>query len=145
MGKKSETPLYLAGDNLITADTKRLTIPAAEEMMGVELPCLDKGFVRLVDYMGGDPSIVQAARVSYASGTKTVRKDRGLIRYLMGERHTSPFEQVEIKVHAKMPIFVARQWVRHRTANLNEKSGRYSVFENEFVIPEIKQRLEIKD
>lgn len=101
--------------------------------------CLDKGFVRLVDYMGDDTAIVQAARVSYGKGTKSVTMDRELIRYLLRHRHTSPFEMVEFKFHVKLPIFVARQWVRHRTANINEYSGRYSEMKNEFYVPEIFQ------
>jgi thymidylate synthase (FAD) len=100
------------------------------------IPVLDKGFVRLVDTMGTDASIVQAARVSYGDGTKTVMEDRGLIRYLMRHKHTSPFEMCQIKLHVKMPIFVMRQWVRHRTASLNEYSGRYSVMTDEFYLPE---------
>ncbi len=98
--------------------------------------CLDKGFVRLVDSMGGDDAIVQAARVSYGQGTSKVSQDRGLIRYLMRHRHTTPFEMVEFKFHCKMPIFVARQWVRHRTANINEYSLRYSEARDEFYIPD---------
>lgn len=105
------------------------------ELIGKEFKCLDKGFVRLVDIMGGDESIVQAARVSYGRGTKTVSEDRNLIRYLMRHRHTSPFEMVEYKFHIKLPIFVARQWIRHRTANVNEYSGRYSVMPDEFYVP----------
>lgn len=100
-----------------------------------EIKCLDYGFVRLVDHMGDDSSIVQAARVSYGTGTKTIQKDRGLIRYLMRNRHTSPFEMCEIKFHCKMPIFVARQIIRHRTANVNEYSGRYSVMKEEWYTP----------
>ena len=117
-------------------ETRRPTIPAAEEILGKAFPVLDHGFVRLVDYMGGDDAIVQAARVSYGKGTKKVSEDRGLIRYLMRHRHTTPFEMVELKFHAKMPIFVARQWIRHRTANVNEYSGRYSIMDREFYIPE---------
>lgn len=113
----------------------RIVVPEAEDLIDKELPVLDKGFVRLVDYMGGDDRIVQAARVSYGAGTKTVREDRALIHYLMRHRHTSPFEQVVLTFHAKMPIFVARQWVRHRTARLNEISGRYSVMREEFYVP----------
>ncbi len=105
------------------------------EIIGKEFPCLDKGFVRLVDVMGDDSSVVQAARVSYGKGTKTIREDRQLIRYLMRHRHTSPFEMVEFKFHIKLPIFVARQWIRHRTANVNEYSGRYSVLPDEFYVP----------
>lgn len=100
--------------------------------------CLDKGFIRLVDSMGGDDAIVQAARVSYGKGTKKVTQDRGLIRYLMRHRHTTPFEMVEFKFHCKMPIFVARQWVRHRTANINEYSLRYSEARDDFYIPDPK-------
>jgi len=103
-----------------------------------EFKVLDHGFVRLVDYMGSDAAIVQAARVSYGEGTKKVSEDRALIRYLMRRRHTSPFEMVEFKFHVKLPIFVARQWIRHRTANVNEYSGRYSVMKEEFYIPEAK-------
>ena len=102
------------------------------------IKCLDQGFVRLVDSMGGDDSIVQAARVSYGKGTKKVSQDTGLIRYLMRHRHTTPFEMVEFKFHCKMPIFVARQWVRHRTANINEYSLRYSEARDEFYIPNPK-------
>lgn len=113
-----------------------VTNPKAEELLDKEFKCLNAGFVRLVDYMGGDESIVQAARVSYGKGTKTVNEDRGLIRYLMRHMHTTPFEMVELKFHIKLPIFVARQWIRHRTANVNEYSGRYSVMKDEFYIPE---------
>jgi thymidylate synthase (FAD) len=111
-------------------------VPEAEAILDKEFPVLDRGFVRLVDYLGGDARIVQAARVSYGEGTKTVREDKGLIDYLMRHRHTSPFEQVVLTLHAKMPIFVARQWVRHRTARLNEISGRYSVMKDEFYVPQ---------
>ena len=109
--------------------------PNAEEILDKEFKCLNAGFVRLVDYMGGDESIVQAARVSYGKGTKSVNEDRGLIRYLMRHLHTTPFEMVELKFHVKLPIFVARQWIRHRTANVNEYSGRYSIMKDEFYIP----------
>src|SRR6266853_6439375 len=108
----------------------------AEEILGKEFKCLNAGFVRLIDYMGDDESIVQAARVSYGKGTKTINEDRGLIRYLMRHQHTTPFEMVELKFHVKLPIFVARQWIRHRTANVNEYSGRYSVMKDEFYVPE---------
>ena len=111
-------------------------VPEAEAILDKEFQVLDKGFVRLVDYLGGDERIVQSARVSYGAGTRSVRQDRGLINYLMRNRHTSPFEQVVLTFHAKMPIFVARQWVRHRTASLNEMSGRYSVMEDEFYVPD---------
>ncbi len=113
----------------------RAVVPEAEELLDKEIPVLDKGFVRLVDYMGGDQRIVQSARVSYGAGTKTVREDKGLINYLMKNWHTSPFEQVQLTFHTKMPIFVARQWVRHRTARLNEISGRYSIMRDEFYVP----------
>lgn len=114
----------------------RSSNPAADALLDKEIPVLDRGFVRLVDYMGGDDRIVQAARVSYGAGTKTVREDRGLIHYLLRNRHTSPFEQVGLTFHLKMPIFVARQWLRHRTARLNEISGRYSVMRDEFYQPD---------
>jgi len=113
----------------------RMIVEAAEALLDQEIKVLDKGFVRLVDYLGGDQRIVQAARVSYGSGTKSFRQDRGLIHYLLRHEHTSPFEQVILTFHTKMPIFVARQWVRHRTARLNEISGRYSVMKDEFYIP----------
>ncbi|MFZ9870776.1 MAG: FAD-dependent thymidylate synthase [Candidatus Kapaibacteriota bacterium] len=106
-----------------------------QALVGKEFPCLDKGFVRLIDVMGDDAAIVQAARVSYGSGTKKVHEDRGLIRYLMRHLHTTPFEMVEFKFHVKLPIFVARQWIRHRTANVNEYSGRYSEMKDEFYLP----------
>ncbi len=114
-------------------------VPEAEALLDKERKVLDRGFVRLVDYMGGDARIVQTARVSYGEGTKTVREDAGLIDYLMRHQHTSPFEHVVLELHCKMPIFVARQWIRHRTARLNEISGRYSVMENEFYVPEPEQ------
>lgn len=118
-----------------THTTRRATVPAMEDCLHVPFPVLDHGFVRVVDYMGDDGAIVQAARVSYGRGTRQVREDRGLIRYLMRHRHTTPFEMAEIKVHVKLPIFVARQWIRHRTANVNEYSARYSVLDREFYIP----------
>src|SRR5689334_2096454 len=117
----------------------RTIVQAAEDLIDQKIDVLDKGFVRLVDYLGGDERIVQAARVSYGSGTKSYRQDRGLIHYLMRNEHTSPFEQVILTFHCKMPIFVARQWVRHRTARLNEISGRYSVMKDEFYVPEVGQ------
>ncbi|MCL1817746.1 MAG: FAD-dependent thymidylate synthase [Spirochaetaceae bacterium] len=110
-------------------------VPAAEEILDREFPVLNKGFVRLVDYLGGDERIVQAARVSYGKGTKSYREDKGLISYLLRNKHTSPFEQVVFTFHVKLPIFVARQWIRHRTARLNEISGRYSVMKDEFYVP----------
>lgn len=114
----------------------RLSVPAADALLGREYRVLDKGFVRLVDYLGGDARIVQSARVSYQEGTKTVREDATLIDYLVRHKHTSPLEQVVLTFHLKMPIFVARQWLRHRTARLNEISGRYSVMRDEFYLPE---------
>lgn len=108
---------------------------AAEDLLDVTLPVPSNGFVRLVDYMGSDQSIVQAARVSYGAGTKSVREDRGLIRYLMRHDHTTPFEMVVLKFHIKAPIFVIRQWVRHRTASVNEESARYSIMKEEFHEP----------
>lgn len=110
-------------------------VPEAEAILDAEYPVLDHGFVRLIDYLGSDDRIVQAARVSYGSGTKSYRQDRGLIHYLLRNDHTSPFEQVNLTFHLKMPIFVARQWIRHRTARLNEISGRYSVMRDEFYLP----------
>jgi thymidylate synthase (FAD) len=115
--------------------TRRVTVPALEEILYQALPVLDHGFVRVIDYMGDDAAIVQAARVSYGRGTKKVREDAGLIRYLMRHRHTTPFEMCEIKYHVKLPVFVARQWIRHRTANVNEYSARYSILDREFYIP----------
>ncbi len=112
-----------------------VVVPEAEAVLDQEFKVLDRGFVRLVDYMGSDSRIVAAARVSYGQGTKTVREDRGLIHYLLRHAHTSPFEQVQLTFHCKMPIFVARQWIRHRTARLNEISGRYSVMRDEFYLP----------
>jgi thymidylate synthase (FAD) len=115
--------------------TRRATVPALEEILYEPLPVLDYGFVRVVDYMGDDAAIVQAARVSYGRGTRKVSEDRGLINYLMRHRHTTPFEMCEIKYHVKLPIFVARQWIRHRTANVNEYSARYSILDKEFYVP----------
>lgn len=110
-------------------------VPEAEAILDAEYPVLDHGFVRLLDYLGSDDRIVEAARVSFGSGTKSYRQDRGLIHYLLRNDHTSPFEQVNLTFHLKMPIFVARQWIRHRTARLNEISGRYSVMRDEFYLP----------
>ena len=115
---------------------KRTTLPQLDKILGKEFPCLDFGFVRLIDYMGSDEAVVQSARVSYGKGTKQVTQDRSLIRYLMRHQHTSPFEMVEFKFHCKLPIFVARQWIRHRTASVNEYSLRYSEAVNQFYIPE---------
>lgn len=119
-----------------TSVTRRPTVAALEGILFEMLPVLDHGFVRVVDYMGDDNAVVQAARVSYGRGTKKVSEDRGLIRYLMRHHHTTPFEMCSIKFHVKLPIFVARQWIRHRTASVNEYSARYSVVDDEFYIPE---------
>ncbi len=116
--------------------TKRVVAPALEEMLYKPIPVLDHGFIRVVDYMGDDSSIVQAARVSYGRGTKKSLQDKGLINYLMRHRHTTPFEMCDIKFHIKLPIFIARQWIRHRTASVNEYSARYSILSNEFYVPE---------
>lgn len=115
--------------------TQRATVPAIEEELYKIQPVLDHGFVRVIDYMGDDASIVQAARVSYGKGTKKISQDKGLIRYLMRHRHSTPFEMCEIKLHVKLPMFVARQWIRHRTANVNEYSARYSILDKEFYVP----------
>ena len=118
-----------------TQATRRATVAALEEILYQPIAVLDHGFVRVIDYMGDDAAIVQAARVSYGRGTRQVSEDRGLIHYLMRHRHSTPFEMCEIKYHVKLPIFVARQWIRHRTANVNEYSARYSILDNEFYIP----------
>ena len=117
------------------SSTRRATVPALEAMLYEAIPVLDHGFVRVIDYMGDDSAVVQAARVSYGRGTRRVSEDAGLIRYLMRHRHSTPFEMCEIKYHVKLPIFVARQWIRHRTANVNEYSARYSILDREFYIP----------
>ena len=118
------------------SSTRRPTSQSLEDILHQVFPVLDHGFIRVVDYMGNDSSIVQAARVSYGIGTKKRSEDRGLINYLMRHRHTTPFEMAEIKLHVKLPIFVARQWIRHRTASVNEYSARYSVLDREFYVPE---------
>lgn len=117
-------------------ETRRAISPNLEEIIYQALPVLDHGFIRVIDYMGDDAAIVQAARVSYGRGTRTLRSDSGLINYLLRHRHTTPFEMCEIKYHVKLPIFVARQWIRHRTANVNEYSARYSMLDNEFYMPD---------
>src|SRR5690242_8561118 len=122
-----------------SAPTARPTVPALEALLYTPLPVLDHGFVRVIDYMGDDAAIVQAARVSYGRGTKRVSEDAGLIRYLMRHWHSTPFEMCEIKYHVKLPIFVARQWIRHRTANVNEYSARYSILDREFYLPAPEQ------
>ena len=116
-------------------ETHRATVQTLEDLLYKPFSVLDHGFIRVVDYMGNDSAVVQAARVSYGAGTRKVREDQGLIRYLIRHRHTTPFEMCEIKFHVKLPIFVARQWIRHRTANINEYSARYSILDNEFYIP----------
>ncbi len=119
--------------------TKRVTSPDLEKVLYEAIPVLDHGFIRVIDYMGDDSSIVQSARVSYGKGTKKVSTDEGLIRYLMRHWHSTPFEMCEIKYHVKLPIFIARQWIRHRTANVNEYSARYSILDKEFYIPAKEQ------
>jgi thymidylate synthase (FAD) len=122
-----------------TTSTLRPTVAELEAILFEPIPLLDHGFIRVIDYMGDDAAVVQAARVSYGRGTKKVSEDRGLINYLMRHWHTTPFEMAEIKVHVKLPIFVARQWIRHRTASINEYSARYSVLDREFYLPEDAQ------
>lgn len=119
-----------------THEIERVSVPALDGLLGHSFPVLDHGFVRVIDYMGDESSVVQAARVSYGAGTKEVSEDRGLLRYLMRHRHSTPFEMCELKLHVKLPIFVARQWIRHRTANVNEYSARYSILAREFYVPE---------
>src|SRR3954462_13791493 len=116
-------------------ETRRPSVAALETLLYQAIPVLDHGFIRVIDYMGDDAAVVQAARVSYGRGTRRVSEDAGLIRYLMRHRHSTPFEMCEIKYHGKLPIFVARQWIRHRTANVNEYSARYSILDREFYLP----------
>jgi thymidylate synthase (FAD) len=120
---------------MVRQETRRASVTALEEILYQIIPVLDHGFIRVVDYMGDDTSVVQAARVSYGKGTRRASDDRTLIRYLMRHSHTTPFEMAEIKLHIRLPIFVARQWIRHRTASVNEYSARYSVLDREFYIP----------
>ena len=131
--KKNQKKEKLVIDNF---QTHRVTVKKLERILYKKFDVLDKGFVRVIDYMGNDSSIVQAARVSYGKGTKKINQDKSLINYLLKHRHSTPFEMNEIKLHIKLPIFIARQWIRHRTANVNEYSARYSVLEKEFYIPE---------
>ena len=131
----SEQSADIAAQRDAAHTTRRATVPALEELLFQAIPLLDHGFIRLIDYMGDDGAIVQAARVSYGRGTKRVSEDAGLIRYLMRHHHSTPFEMCEIKFHVKLPIFVARQWIRHRMANVNEYSARYSVLDREFYVP----------
>ncbi|MEQ3729705.1 MAG: FAD-dependent thymidylate synthase [Tateyamaria sp.] len=133
------TPEQLAEIDALRSNpqpTLRATVPGMEAHLYHAHPVLDHGFVRVIDYMGDDAAICQAARVSYGKGTKSVQNDAGLIRYLMRHWHSTPFEMCEIKLHVKLPVFVARQWIRHRTANVNEYSARYSILDREFYIPE---------
>ena len=125
----------IAEQKLQKNSTKRVTVPSLEKILYDAIPALDHGFVRVVDYMGDDTSIVQSARVSYGKGTKKVSTDAGLIKYLMRHCHSTPIEMCEIKYHVKLPIFIARQWIRHRTANVNEYSARYSILDKEFYLP----------
>ncbi len=132
---RPEQQQEIAAQQGATHETRRATVPRLEAILYEPLPVLDHGFIRVVDYMGDDAAIVQAARVSYGRGTRKVSEDQGLINYLLRHRHTTPFEMCEIKYHVKLPIFVARQWIRHRTANVNEYSARYSILDKEFYIP----------
>jgi thymidylate synthase (FAD) len=129
----------IAAARAATTDTRRPTVPALEAMLFTPIPVLDHGFIRVIDYMGDDSAVVQAARVSYGRGTRKRSEDEGLIRYLMRHWHSTPFEMCEIKYHVKLPIFVARQWIRHRMANVNEYSARYSIMDREFYIPDPAQ------
>ncbi len=132
----AEQQQEIAAQQGATHETRRATVPSLEAILYEPISVLDHGLVRVVDYMGDDAAIVQAARVSYGRGTRKVSEDQGLINYLMRHRHTTPFEMCEIKYHVKLPIFVARQWIRHRTANVNEYSARYSILDKEFYIPD---------
>lgn len=120
-----------------THEVPRPSVPALDSLLGHSFPVLDHGHIRVIDYMGDEGAILQAARVSYGKGTESVSSDRGLLRYLLRHRHTTPFEMCEIKLHVKLPVFVARQWIRHRTANVNEYSARYSILAREFHVPEV--------
>ena len=135
MSLTDEQRAEIADQRAQAATTRRATVPALEELLFTAIPVLDHGFVRAIDYMGDDAAVVQAARVSYGRGTRRVSEDAGLIRYLLRHRHTTPFEMCEIKFHVKLPIFIARQWIRHRTANVNEYSARYSILDREFYLP----------
>lgn len=137
MNDNSQYPAALQAD--ATHEIKRTSNAFLDSILGHSFPVLDHGFIRVIDYMGDDAAIVQAARVSYGSGTKAMSDESGLIRYLMRQHHTTPFEMCEIKLHVKLPVFVARQWIRHRTANVNEYSARYSILDREFYIPEAAQ------
>ena len=130
---EQQTEINSARDS--QSDTRRPTVSELEDVLFQPIPVLDHGFVRVIDYMGDDAAVVQAARVSYGKGTRKLSDDAGLINYLLRHQHTTPFEMCEIKYHIKLPIFIARQWIRHRTANVNEYSARYSVLDREFYIP----------
>ncbi|MEO0913315.1 MAG: FAD-dependent thymidylate synthase [Pseudomonadota bacterium] len=133
-----EEDAAIAAQRAETHTTARATVPGMEAHLYTAKPVLDHGFIRVIDYMGDDAAITQAARVSYGRGTKSVQNDEGLIRYLMRHWHSTPFEMCEIKLHVKLPVFVARQWIRHRTANVNEYSARYSILDREFYIPRVE-------
>ena len=135
MSLKPEQQAEIDGGRAQAHPTRRAVAPGLEARLYEPVPVLDHGFVRVVDYMGDDAAIVQAARVSYGAGTRATRDDAGLIRYLMRHWHSTPFEMCEIKLHVKLPVFVARQWIRHRTANVNEYSARYSIMDREFYVP----------
>ncbi len=135
MGLTPEQTTEIEGARARSQPTRRATVPALEELLFTAIPVLDHGFIRVVDYMGDDSAVVQAARVSYGRGTRKTTEDEGLIRYLMRHHHSTPFEMCEIKYHVKLPIFIARQWIRHRTANVNEYSARYSIMDQDFYLP----------
>ncbi|OYV51015.1 MAG: thymidylate synthase (FAD) [Acidocella sp. 20-58-15] len=135
MTLSTEQSAEIAAARANSSTTLRPSVPALDDMLFTAIPVLDHGFIRVVDYMGDDAAVVQAARVSYGRGTRKTTEDEGLIRYLMRHYHSTPFEMCEIKYHIKLPIFVARQWIRHRTANVNEYSARYSILDKEFYIP----------
>ena len=135
MGLSAEQKAEIEAQRADRHETRRATVEALEEILYQPIPVLDHGFVRVIDYMGDDGAVVQAARVSYGKGTRKARDDAGLLNYLMRHRHTTPFEMCEIKYHVKLPIFVARQWIRHRTANVNEYSARYSILDKEYYVP----------
>ena len=135
MGLNPEQLAEIEDQRAQSVPTRRVVSQGMEEILYQAIPILDHGFVRVIDYMGDDAAVVQAARVSYGRGTKSMTDDAGLVNYLLRHRHTTPFEMCEVKYHIKLPIFVARQWIRHRTANVNEYSARYSILDNEFYIP----------
>ena len=131
-------------ESTVAEKLERCSSPALDAILGVPFKVLDKGFIRVIDYMGDEAAVAQMARVSYGKGTKSINEDKGLLRYLMRHRHTSPYEGNEIKLHIKMPIFVMRQWIRHRTANVNEYSARYSEMPDEFYFPEL-EKIKLQD